>query len=93
MYTFIPGNRVYRLLRPSQNSLEIGSIPTSFQTFRMDANARRWFLVQQIEASADVTRPDFRQHVLLARGIRLHEMLDQAPNERCFQCGSRLRTA
>src|SRR5258708_25532987 len=49
MYTFIPGQS--RLLRPSQNPLEIGIVPTSFKTFRMDANARRGFLVQQIEAN------------------------------------------
>jgi hypothetical protein len=49
MYTFIPGQS--RLLRPSQNPLEIGIVPTSFKTFRMDANARQGFLVQQIEAN------------------------------------------
>jgi hypothetical protein len=38
------------LIHPIQNVLEIVVIPTSFETFGMDANPRRLFLTEQIEA-------------------------------------------
>ena len=39
------------LIDPSQNALEIGVVPTSLETFGMDAHARRVFLTQQIETN------------------------------------------
>ena len=45
-----PSSGQSHLIHPIQNPLEIGVIPTSFQTFGMDANPRRFFLTEQSEA-------------------------------------------
>ncbi len=39
------------LINPSQNTLEIGVVPTRLETFCMDAHAGRLFLAQQIETN------------------------------------------
>lgn len=47
----LPGQS--HLNNPSKNAQEIGVVPASLETFCLNANARRVFLAQQIEA--DVT--------------------------------------
>src|SRR5579859_7212911 len=39
------------LINPIQNELEIGVVPTRFETLGMDANARRLFLTQEIQTN------------------------------------------
>jgi hypothetical protein len=47
------------LIHPIQNELEIGVVPTRLETPGTDANARRSFLTQQIEANMAYHRKIF----------------------------------